>query len=149
MSDFADELLSHVQSVAISFGSWRGTARDLAGYLAKSLGTDNRIDEIRRHLHSKPMATALNARDVLLWRGGDGLIRLVDASPVSKKAASLRVQHHPGPNACRYCLMQEHPSVIAPELVQECDGGGEHIAGSFVHKACATAWSRLRQQAGE
>lgn len=145
MSGFHGELLNHLQAVAIGYAVWRGQDTALAGTLAKSLGTPDRLDEIRRHLHSRPLAAALSTRDIALWVGHDALVRLVDQTPGGLKAAVLRTQHHPGPNACRYCLMIERQS-LQPELQPETDARGDAVPGSFVHRQCAVAWARLRQQ---
>lgn len=147
MAAFGDDLVAHVQSVAIATFAWRGSDAVLAELLGKSLHTDQ-LDQIRRLLHSKPLASALSTRDVLLWTGHDGLIRLIDAQPVGYRAAVLRTQHHPGPSACRFCLTSE-PVRLDPELVPERDSRGEVVAGSFVHPACAVPWARLRAQAAQ
>lgn len=145
MITFPGELVAHIQSIAIAYAAWRGAAATLADLLAQSMATPARLDEIRRLLHSKPLQSALAARDVLLWVGHDGQLRLVDAQPVSHRAAVLRVQHHPGQHACRFCLMTEAQR-LDPELDPERDVRGEVVVGSFVHPRCAVAWSRLRAQ---
>lgn len=145
MTAFHGELLDHLQAVAIGHAAWKGQDTSLAGVLAKSLGAPERLDEVRRFLHSKPLAAALSTRDIALWVGHDALARLVDQQPVSFRAAVLRVQHHPGANACRYCLMAERQS-LQPELEPEIDARGDAVPGSFVHRQCAVAWARLRQQ---
>ena len=148
MAAFPDELINHVQAIAIAHAAWRGLDTVLAGLLAKSLRTPDRLDEIRRLLHSTPLRASLAPRDVLLWIGHDGLVRLVDAQPVSHRAAILRTAHHPGPGACRFCLMAE-ATRLDPELSPEVDARGDVVPGSFVHKACAAAWARLRAQVAQ
>lgn len=145
MSSFHEELLNHLQAVGIAYAAWKGQDTALAGVLAKALATPDRLDEIRRHLHSKPLAAALSARDIALWVGHDALVRLVDQTPGTRKAAALRVQHHPGANTCRYCLLTERQS-LQPELQPEVDAFDAAVAGSFTHRQCAVAWARLRQQ---
>lgn len=143
---FADGILDQLQAIAISFNAWRGSDATLAAFVAKALDAPERQTEIQRHLRSKPLQTALHARDVALWIGHDKLLRLVDQQPLGARAAGLRVAHHPGPNACRYCLLAEVQS-LTPELEQELDAYGVFVPGSFVHPLCATAWGRLRSQA--
>lgn len=137
-----NELLNEIQALAISLAVWRGPTQHLASLLSKSLNAD--VATITRHLHSKPLQTALMTRDVILWRGSDGLLRLVDAQPVTTQAAAQRVAHHPGQKGCRYCLLSEaNPQ---NELTAEIDNRGLLVPGSFVHPQCATHWSRLRNQ---
>lgn len=143
--NFYDELVNTIQSVGIAYSVWRGPAATLADVLAKAMATPGRLDEIRRLLHSQPLRAALSTRDIGLWTGHDGQLRLVDQQPSSFKAAVLRTQHHPGAGACRYCLMAE-PMRLEPELEPERDARGDTVPGSFVHKQCATAWTRLRAQ---
>lgn len=147
-STFADELVNTLQSVTIAYSVWRGPAATLAEVLAKSMATPDRLDEIRRLLHSKPLQSALSTRDIGLWIGHDGQLRLVDQQPSSFKAAVLRTQHHPGQNACRYCLMPERPS-LQPEIELERDVRGEVVVGSFVHARCAVPFARLRAQVAQ
>jgi len=146
MTTFADEILDQLQAVAIAHGTLRTSDKALAEVVANALDAPERVAEIRRHLHSMPLRTALHARDVLLFFGFDGLVRLVDAQPVSDKAARLRVAHQPGPDTCRFCLMTEKRS-LQPELMPELDDRGQRVPGSFLHEACMPAWNRLRQQA--
>lgn len=145
MSNFYDELLNQIQAVSIAYSAWKCRDTDLADTLAKALATPDRLDEIRRLLHSKPLAAALGTRDVSLWVGHDGLVRLVDQTPSTRRAAGLRTTHHPGQNTCRYCLMSERPSLL-PELEPETDARGDVVPGSFTHRQCAVALARLRQQ---
>ena len=140
---FHEELLNHLQAIAIGHAAWVGQDAALAGALVKSMQTPGRHEEIRRHLHSKPLAAALGAREIAIWIGNDGLVRLVDQTVSTRKAAALRVQHHPGANACRYCLLTERQS-LQPELEPEVDTRGDVVPGSFVHHGCAAAWARLR-----
>lgn len=145
---FPDELVNTIQSVAIAHSAWRGPAATLADTLAMAMATPDRLDEIRRLLHSKPLQAALAARDVLLWIGHDAMLRVVDAQPGSHHAAVLRTQHHPGQYACRFCLMIECQS-LQPELLPEADVRGDAVQGSFLHPACAAPFARLRAQVAQ
>lgn len=145
-------LVNTVQSVAIGYSAWKGDLNVFADVILRAMGqleySQDDLDEIRRLLRGQPLRMALQSRDVALFIGGaDKLIRLVDQSPSSLKAARLRVQHHPGPNShtCRYCLIRENPRLN--ELEPERDHNGHAVAQSFVHPGCAVAWRRLRVQA--
>lgn len=147
MTGFHDSLVDQLQALAISHSAWKGTPEALADVLSKALGQDHSPD-IRRLLYSQPLRAALHARDVALWQGHDALFRLIDQTPVGFSAAARRVQHHPGAQACRYCLMRE-PHALLPELEQERDARGELVPASFLHARCAAAWARLRAQVAQ
>lgn len=151
MSEFNQDLVGLIQSIAISHSAWRGTTDALANSLMLAMECEfsqHRVEEIRRLLYSQPLQAALAGRDIALWVGADKLMRLVDQSPSSRKAAILRTQHHPGPKACRFCLILE-AARLQPELEPERDARDEIVAGSSVHKQCAAAWRRLRLLAQE
>lgn len=149
MSDFHDQLVGQLQAQAIGRAAWKGTPEALADALGKALGQDHSSADIRRLLYSQPLRAALQARDVALWCGHDGQLRLVDQTPVGFPAAARRVHHHPGAQACRYCLLTE-PRALQSELEQERDARTtELVPGSYVHARCAAAWSRLRAQVAQ
>lgn len=138
-------LIGTIQSIAIAHRAWRGDIGLFADVTLRALGgeySQRDLDELRSLLRSNALKSALNSRDVLMWTGHDGLLRLIDAQPVSLKAARAKVAHQPGPYSCRFCLMNESPKL--PELEQEKSERGEYIAGSFTHPACANSFRRLR-----
>lgn len=147
--DFLQELVGLIQGIAIAHSAWRGTDQALADFIVRALERDfsqAELDDVRRLLHSQPLQAVLASRDVALWVGHDKLLRLVDQSPSSKRAAILRTQHHPGPSCCRYCLMRE-PNSLQPELEAERAPSGELLQGSMLHPRCANAWAKLKLQA--
>ncbi|MBI3144472.1 MAG: hypothetical protein HYZ18_04235 [Pseudogulbenkiania sp.] len=143
--------INTLQSTVIAHAAWRGDINVFADVILKAMGQEfcqTDLEKLRNLLRSSQLRIALNSRDCALWLGQDKLLRMVDQQPSSLRAAKLRLAHHPGPNTCRYCLMTEAKPLI--ELTQEKDSNGHHVAGSFVHLNCETAWRRLRMQiAGE
>lgn len=83
MTGFHDMLVGQLQAQAIGNAAWKGTPEALADALAKALGQDHSPD-IRRLLYSQPLRAALQGRDVALWCGHDGLLRLIDQTPVGR-----------------------------------------------------------------
>lgn len=144
MNPFRDEVMRHVQAIAIGHSAWHGPIVFLAETVARSMNTD-RMGEIETALRATPLQRELFERDIALWIGNDGYVRLVDQSPSSLAAARLRTEHHPGVGVCRFCLLREAQRLI-PELEAERDARDELIPGSFIHPQCRRAWRRLRSQ---
>lgn len=147
MSAFQEELVGVIQGIAISYSSWRGSDSALADFITRGMQkefSEAEFDNVRRLLHSTPLQAALAARDVALFRGADGLFRLIDQQPISLKGAILRTAHHPGPDCCRSCLLND-----PRELEIEKAPDNSPIQGSFLHKHCANAWRKLKMQVAD
>lgn len=147
MDDFATHLVGMVQAITISHSVWRGDDHALADLIVKSMeNCPYESEKIRQFLYSPELQGALSTRQIAMWAGHDKLIRLVDQQSLSNRAAKAKVQHYPGDNCCRFCLLREN-NRLGMELETERGLDGEFVQGSFVHPRCAAAWRRLRQQA--
>lgn len=147
MTPFYEQVMRHVQAEAINRAAWRGPLTPLAHLIAVSMGVEQRAAEVETALRSTPLQQALFDRDVALWFGQDGQVRLVDQQPGGFGAARLRLQHHPGPGVCRYCLLREAASLLS-ELEADRDAYDCLVPGSFIHAHCRRAWRRLQAQVG-
>ncbi|ABE43261.1 hypothetical protein [Polaromonas sp. JS666] len=147
MSPFNDQVMRHAQATAIAHAALRTPVDALARQIAVSMKAERRAAEVETALRSALVQQALFERDVALWFGSDGLVRLVDQQPGGLGAARLRLQHPPRAGVCRYCLLREAASLV-PELESDVDAYGQLVSGSFIHSRCRRAWRRLQSQVG-
>ncbi len=84
---------------------------------------------------------ALSVQNIHIWKGSDGLIRLVVTNPnrfmTPTQIQTLVAPPLPGGVRCKYCGMNEDRT---PEELQPYCGIGQSTGEGLVHPQCTYGW---------
>jgi len=135
--------VAHVQAVAVKHRRWIGEHEELRALLQASVGPKG-DPELVSYTDPRLQAELQTHRDVALWQGSDRRFRLISLqSPKSVAAAVIHAENDPGPDTCRFCLINEARTPLELEMVK--DGAGSPINNVKVHPRCRLAWRRVER----